>query len=152
MGSQGVLISLATICFALGVINLLSPGRSYRRWSVVVLSVTSLVLVLIKIPPKMINLYAGKIAKATEAPSAQVLFVREGRAATVTVIDQSGPKGAYRDMFLNGVEEASTRYYHVQLFKLLGIFPLLLHETHQPKDCGDVASSRRARRGPGQHT
>ncbi|MCG6982994.1 MAG: fused MFS/spermidine synthase [Deltaproteobacteria bacterium] len=134
MGSQGVLISLATICFAIGVINLLSPVRSYRRWSVVVLSVVSLALVLIKVPPKMINLYAGKIAKATEAPSAQILFVREGRAATVTVIDQGGPKGAYRDMFLNGVEEASTRYYHVQLFKLLGILPLLIHETHQPKE------------------
>jgi spermidine synthase len=42
--------------------------------------------------------------------------------------------GAYRDMYLNGVEEASTRYWHTQLFKLLGVFPVLAHESNQPKE------------------
>jgi spermidine synthase len=37
-------------------------------------------------------------------------------------------------MYLNGVEEASTRYWHAQLFKLLGIFPVLVHESDQPKE------------------
>jgi spermidine synthase len=53
----------------------------------------------------------------------------------VTVLDQSDPKrGTYRDMYLNGVEEASTRYWHTQLFKLLGILPVLVHEAEKPKE------------------
>jgi spermidine synthase len=83
----------------------------------------------------MMNLYAAKIAESTGARSAQVRLVHEGRAATVTVIDQSDPrKGTYRDMYLNGVEEASTRYWHAQLFKLLGVFPVLAHASDQSKE------------------
>jgi spermidine synthase len=37
-------------------------------------------------------------------------------------------------MYLNGVEEASTRYWHTQLFKLLGILPVLVHEPDKPKE------------------
>ncbi len=135
IGIQGALIGLASICAAVGVINLLSPGRSFSRWSVAVLSVALLAVVLTAALPKMMDLYAGKIAESTRARSTEVRLVREGRAATVTVIDQSDPKkGTYRDMYLNGVEEASTRYWHTQLFKLLGIFPVLAHESDNPKD------------------
>ena len=119
----------------MGVINLLSPGRSLRRWSIAVLSVVSLAVILTVGLPKIMDLYAGKIAESTRARSAEVLLVHEGRAATVTVIDQKDPqKGTYRDMYLNGVEEASTRYWHTQLFKLLGIFPVLAHASDQPKE------------------
>ena len=70
----------------------------------------------------------------------QVKLVREGKAATVTVIDQADPrKGTYRDMYLNGVEEASTRYWHVQLFKLLGVLPPLIHEGDGPKEAMVIA-------------
>ncbi len=135
IGIQGVLICLALICAAVGVINLLSPGRSLRRWSIAVLSVVSLAVILTVGLPKIMDLYAGKIAESTRARSAEVLLVHEGRAATVTVIDQKDPqKGTYRDMYLNGVEEASTRYWHTQLFKLLGIFPVLAHASDQPKE------------------
>ena len=41
-------------------------------------------------------------------------------------------KGSHRDLFLNGVEEASTRFWHTQLFKLLGTLPVLMHESDQP--------------------
>jgi len=135
IGIQGSIICLGSICAAVGIINLLSPGRSFSRWSVAVLSVVSLALVLTAALPKMMYLYAEKIAESTQARSTKVRFVHEGRAATVTVLDQMDPKrGTYRDMYLNGVEEASTRYWHTQLFKLLGIFPVLMHESDQPKE------------------
>ena len=83
----------------------------------------------------MMDLYAGRIAESTRAESAEVRLIYEGRAATVTVIDQRDPKrGTYRDMYLNGVEEASTRFWHTQLFKLLGIYPVLAHESDEPKE------------------
>jgi spermidine synthase len=135
IGIQGALICLASICAAVGVINLLSPGRSFRRWSVAALSTASLAVALTVALPKMMDLYAGKIAESTRARSAEVRLIHEGRAATVTVLDQSDPKkGTYRDMYLNGVEEASTRYWHTQLFKLLGIFPVLAHESKESKE------------------
>ena len=135
IGTQGALIFLALICAAVGVVNLLSPGRSVQRWSIAVLSVSLLAVVLATALPKIIDLYAEKIAESTRARSAEVRLIREGRAATVTVLDQSDPqKGTYRDMYLNGVEEASTRYWHTQLFKLLGIFPVLKHESDRPKE------------------
>lgn len=135
IGIQGAFICLASICAAVGAINLLSPARSFLRWSVAVVSVALLAAVLTVALPKMMDLYAGKIAESTRARSAQVRLVYEGRAATVTVLDQSDPKrGTFRDMYLNGVEEASTRYWHTQLFKLLGNFPILLHESDKPKE------------------
>ena len=42
-------------------------------------------------------------------------------------------------MYLNGVEEASTRYWHAQLFKLLGILPVMVHESDGPKDALVIA-------------
>jgi spermidine synthase len=134
VGMQGALTGLVLICAAVGFISLLSPGRNFNRWSVVVLNTIALGLVFTLTLPKMANLYAQKIAESTRARSAKVRLIHEGRAAMVTVLDQSDPKkGTYRDMYLNGVEEASTRYWHAQLFKLLGIFPVLVHEAEKPK-------------------
>ena len=135
IGIQGTIIFLSSICAAVGVINLLSPGRSFPLWSIAVVGVVSLVIVLTAVLPKMMFMYAQKLAESTQASSTKVLFVREGRAATITVLDQMDlRRGTYRDMYLNGVEEASTRYWHTQLFKLLGIFPVLVHESVQPKE------------------
>ena len=134
IGVQGVLIGLASACAAVGVFNLLPPDRGFRRWSATVLGVAALAGVLAAALPKMMDLYAGKIGEFTEARSTEVRLIQEGRVATVTVLDQVDPKrGTYRDMYLNGVEEASTRYWHTQLFKLLGSFPVLIHEGEEPK-------------------
>ena len=135
IGIQGAFICLTLICVAVGIFSLLPPAGSVRRWSVAVLSMAVLAVVLAVGLPGMMDLYAAKIAESTGARSAQVRLVHEGRAATVTVIDQSDPrKGTYRDMYLNGVEEASTRYWHAQLFKLLGVFPVLAHASDQSKE------------------
>ncbi|HMB70614.1 MAG TPA: fused MFS/spermidine synthase, partial [bacterium] len=50
--------------------------------------------------PGMMDLYAAKIAEGTGARSTELHFLREGRAATVTVLDQEDPaRGTYRDMY-----------------------------------------------------
>jgi spermidine synthase len=135
IGTQGVIIILTLICAAAGIFNLLSPRGNLLRRTVAVIAVVSLAVVLVFAPPRLMDLYAGKIAESKLAKSVDVMFTREGRAATVSVLDQEDPqRGTYRDMYLNGVEEASTRFWHVQLFKLLGIFPVLMHESDGPKD------------------
>ncbi|MBU8870210.1 MAG: fused MFS/spermidine synthase [Gemmatimonadales bacterium] len=140
VGTQATLIILAGICIATGAVSLLSPGRNSGRWAIAVVGVAGVVAVLVFTLPPMMQLYAGKIAQSTGAESAEVLLIHEGRAATVTVIDQADPSlGTYRDMYLNGVEEASTRYWHTQLFKLLGILPVLLHESDDDKEAVVIA-------------
>jgi len=134
IGIQGVIISLASICIAVGVVNLFSSGKYFQRWPIAILGLALPAIVFTIALPKMMDLYAGKIAESTRARSAKVQLILEGRAATVTVLDQNDPqKGTYRDMYLNGVEEASTRYWHTQLFKLLGIFPVLAHPSDESK-------------------
>jgi tetratricopeptide (TPR) repeat protein len=58
-------------------------------------------------------------------PQADVKSYREGAVANVVVYDFW--RDGYQDLYLNGVEEASSRIWHVQLFKLLGILPPLVH-------------------------
>jgi spermidine synthase len=140
IGIKGTLICLAGMCAMAGSANLFGSMRRPSRWPVVVLGGGGLVVVLALILPDMMNMYALKIASSTRAERAEVRLVVEGRAATVTVIDQADPRrGTYRDMYLNGVEEASTRYWHTQLFKILGILPVLVHESDQPKDALVIA-------------
>ena len=129
IGVHGAFVVLVSVCYAVAAFAWIAPGRSPVRWSIAVLAVAILAVLSAAAPPPMMELYARRIAESTGAESAEVRLVREGRAATVTVIDQDDPRlGTYRDMYLNGVEEASTRYWHTQLFKLLGILPPLLHE------------------------
>lgn len=59
-------------------------------------------------------------------PSAGILHYKEGRIANVVVYDFK--RSGYKDLHLNAVEEASSRLWHVQLFKMLGLLPPLLHE------------------------
>jgi spermidine synthase len=136
IGVQNTLLLLTAICVAIGLLVLIPRRRLVITLSGAAVVVAALALVL----PGMMDLYAGKIAEDTGAEKTEMLLVREGRAATVTVLDQMDPhKGTYRDMYLNGIEEASTRYWHVQLFKLLGVLPGLLHEVEGDKQAAVVA-------------
>ncbi|MHC5058562.1 MAG: fused MFS/spermidine synthase [Planctomycetota bacterium] len=58
-------------------------------------------------------------------PQADVVLYREGTAANVVVYDFH--RAGYRDLFLNASEEASTRLWHVQLFRMLGALPAIVH-------------------------
>jgi spermidine synthase len=140
IGVHGVLLLLTSICLATGLVQLCSPGRSALRWVAVGGGIALVTVALWAGLPRMEDLYARKVAQSTGAESAQALLVREGRAATVTVIEQKDARlGSYRDMYLNGVEEASTRYWHTQLFKLLGVLPVLTHESDRPKEALVIA-------------
>jgi len=140
IGIKGTLICLTGICTAAGLANVLGRSRRPARWPAPILGAMVLAVALAFVLPDMMNMYAHKIAVSTQAEKTDVKLVLEGRAATVTVIDQADPKrGTFRDMYLNGVEEASTRYWHTQLFKLLGILPALVHESDGPKDALVIA-------------
>ena len=140
IGMQATLALLAGLCVAAGAIHLLSLTPRRAGWlpgaGVAVAATLLMALAL----PDMMTLYAQKIADTTGAVRTEVKLLVEGRAATVTVLDQDDEaRGYYRDMYLNGVEEASTRYWHVQLFKLLGVLPGLVHESDEPKDALVIA-------------
>jgi spermidine synthase len=140
IGIKGTLVCLAGICAVVAFPNLFGSEKRPARWPVAILGGGGLIVVLALVLPDMMNLYAAKIAQSTRAEKAEVKLVLEGRAATVTVIDQADPKrGTFRDMYLNGVEEASTRYWHTQLFKILGILPVMVHESDTPKDALVIA-------------
>lgn len=134
-GSTAVISILTATCVAVGVTSLAGNGKTASSWAAGAVGFACTVGLLVAALPGMMELYGAKVAESTAARSAEVKLVVEGRAATVTVIDQSDPKkGTYRDMYLNGVEEASTRFWHVQLFKLLGLYPVLVHESDGPKE------------------
>ena len=134
LGIQRALLGLTLICTAIGLLALLAPARPARRWLSAGLATLLLALALGAALPSMMGRYAAKVASATGAAATEVKLIREGRAATVTVVDQMDPRlGSYRDIYLNGVEEASTRYWHTQLFKLLGMLPTLVHESDSAK-------------------
>lgn len=140
IGIQGVIILLVAICATVGVVTLLIANMTAIRWALTAVGIACLTVVLVTGLPRMMDLYAKNIAKMTGTESTDVLLVHEGMTATVAVLGHKDPKwGTYRDMYLNGVEEASTRYWHVQLFKLLGILPTLMHESEEPKDALVVA-------------
>ncbi|NIM12522.1 MAG: tetratricopeptide repeat protein [Candidatus Aminicenantes bacterium] len=68
-------------------------------------------------------------------PGTDILLYKEGKIANVVVYDFY--KDGYKDLYLNGIEEASSRLWHVQLFKMLGVLPAVVH--HQPDNALMVA-------------
>lgn len=59
-------------------------------------------------------------------PNAEIVHYKEGKVANVLVYDFN--KLGYKDFHLNAVNEASSRLWHVQLFKLLGLLPTVVHD------------------------
>lgn len=140
LGIQAVLLGLLAICLAVGLAALLEEQAARRRWAAAGLGALVVSAALGLSLPSLMQRYAEKVARGTGAARAEVRLVLEGRAATVTVIDQEDARlGNYRDIYLNGVEEASTRYWHTQLFKLLGALPVLIHPGEGPKDALVIA-------------
>ncbi|HUU44960.1 MAG TPA: tetratricopeptide repeat protein, partial [Acidobacteriota bacterium] len=68
-------------------------------------------------------------------PNADILYYKEGKVANILVYDFK--KLGYKDFHLNAVNEASSRLWHVQLFKMLGLLPTLVHDN--PSDALMVA-------------
>ncbi len=138
IGMQATLALLTGLLLLIAAVNL--AGTAARRLLPAGAVAVAVALLAAFALPDMITMYARKIADSTQAERVDIKLVREGKAATVTVLDQFDPKlQDYRDMYLNGVEEASTRFWHVQLFKLLGVLPPLIHESDGPKDAMVIA-------------
>lgn len=140
IGIENTMLGLTALCVGIGAYAFALPWPPARRRIAAAGAAASVAAVLAVATPSMMGSYADKVARSTRAQSAEVRLLREGRAATVTVIDQQDPSlGTYRDMYLNGVEEASTRYWHAQLFKLLGVLPVAMHASDGPKDALVIA-------------
>lgn len=139
-GLQGGVGLLSGICLAIAIASFL-PFRDNRiRLAVLLLIPILSSQIILHFFPNVMDRYAGKIAEWTGAPVGEIKLMQEGRVANVTVLDQEDPKqGRFRDMYLNGIEEASTRFYHAQLFKLLGMLPVALHGSEVQKDALVIA-------------
>jgi spermidine synthase len=109
---------------------LISTRRNWVRW-LYGFSFSGLLVILIITAPTTIfrSLYQKK------QPTANLAFYKEGKIANVVVYDFY--KNGYKDLYLNGVEEASSRLWHVQLFKMLAALPVLVHP--QPDDALMIA-------------
>ncbi|HEY3307585.1 MAG TPA: hypothetical protein VGJ93_03940 [Desulfuromonadaceae bacterium] len=135
IGLQGGIGLLAGICWAIAIASFLSFLSNKFRWAILLLIPLVVSQMILHFFPNIMDHYAGKIAEWTGAPVGEIRLMQEGRVANVTVLDQEDPKqGRFRDMYLNGIEEASTRFYHAQLFKLLGMLPVALHEADGQKN------------------
>lgn len=97
-------------------------GRVQRRTRLLA-SVGGLVLAALMFLSAPSTLFYNLYLQAN--PHTRILSYREGRVANVVVYDFW--KEGYKDLYLNGVEEASSRLWHVQLFKMLGVLPPLMH-------------------------
>tara|TARA_B100000315_G_scaffold213773_1_gene211897 strand:+ start:2296 stop:5478 length:3183 start_codon:yes stop_codon:yes gene_type:complete len=138
IGTQETLTLFSIICLAIGLAVLWLSRKSVLRWSLAAISVFALSAFVITLPHKLGELYTSKLARVSGGDIEPDLKLHyEGRVATITIIDF--PWLGFRDMFLNGVEEASTRFSHVQLFKLLGLLPVLAHESDDPKEALMIA-------------
>jgi len=109
---------------------LISTSRNWVRWFYG-FSFPGVLVILIIIAPTTIfrSLYQKK------QPTADLAFYKEGKIANVVVYDFY--KNGYKDLYLNGIEEASSRLWHVQLFKMLGALPVVAHP--QPDDALMIA-------------
>jgi spermidine synthase len=113
-----------------GVLVLASLARPRVRWLYGVSFILLLVVSFIIAPSSIFrSLYQKK------QPTANLRFYKEGKIANVVVYDFY--KNGYKDFYLNGIEEASSRLWHVQLFKMLGSLPIVVHP--QPDDALMVA-------------
>jgi spermidine synthase len=96
----------------------LAPPRARPAWG---LAFAGLVAAALAGAPK--TLFRDLYERAQ--PTAEILHYQEGRVANVVVYDFV--KSGYKDLYLNAIEEASSRVWHVQLFKMLGLLPAVVH-------------------------
>jgi spermidine synthase len=126
-GTQMLLSIFSVIFLIIGLSLLWNQKVSLFKWSTAALCTLLISIFILMLPQNLNKLYTNKLNQYSGNDiDPQLKLHHEGRVATVSIIDF--PYLGFRDMFLNGVEEASTRFGHVQLFKLLGLLPVLAHD------------------------
>lgn len=118
---QGVII-VASLNIIAGFLPLLTSAKATRRIVYALSGAVMVILMFVTAPPHLFrDLFQA------EHPNADILVYKEGKVANVLVYDFK--KLGYKDFHLNAVNEASSRLWHVQLFKMLGILPTLVHDS-----------------------
>ena len=117
---MGVIL-VASLNIIAGFLPLLSTARARLRpvWGAALA-----VIIAAMVVPAPSNLFRGLFQDAH--PNADIVHYKEGKVANVLVYDFK--KLGYKDFHLNAVNEASSRIWHVQLFKMLGLLPTLVHD------------------------
>ncbi|MCU0287262.1 MAG: fused MFS/spermidine synthase [Acidobacteria bacterium] len=120
LGIHKSVVVVAGLNILAGVLALFTLARSRMRLAYAVgFAAVIVVFFLGTSTPIFKNLYQEN------QPHAKILSYKEGKIANVVVYDFY--KEGYKDLYLNGIEEASSRLWHVQLFKMLGILPPIIH-------------------------
>ncbi len=125
----GVII-VAVLNILAGFLPLFSTARKRLRPAWVAVFAMVIVVMVLSAPR---DLFRGLFQDAH--PNADIAYYKEGKVANVLVYDFK--KLGYKDFHLNAVNEASSRLWHVQLFKMLGLLPTLVHKN--PSDALMVA-------------
>jgi spermidine synthase len=120
IGLHRGLIAVVGLNILAGVLPLISEARPARRPIWVGAFVGVVALLFLAAPA---TLFRGLYQKYQ--PTADILHYKEGKIANVVVYDFV--KSGFKDLYLNAIEEASSRIWHVQLFKMLGILPVVVH-------------------------
>ncbi len=130
LGIHKSVVVVAGLNILSGVLALLTLARSRMRLAYIAAFVIVIVVFFLGTStPIFRGLYQRN------QPNTHILSYKEGKIANVVVYDFY--KEGYKDLYLNGIEEASSRLWHVQLFKMLGILPTLVHP--KPDDALMVA-------------
>lgn len=138
LGIQGVLGAFSLVCVGTGALVFAALRAPVKRVALATAAALLALGLLAYRPHLLEDLYVGKLALYSgKDPDPAIRLYHEGSVATAIVLDF--PWLGFRDMFLNGVEEASTRFGHVQLFKLLGLLPAALHPAEAPQEALMIA-------------
>lgn len=100
-------------------VALVSQQRQWRVWS----GAAGLALLLVLVPSDVLR----RIAEPAAA-NRELVFYQEGAEGVITVERQTD---GFRKMALNGGGQVPTDYSSLQIFRLLGHLPLLLHPDPQ---------------------
>ena len=123
LGIQRSIVAVAAALVAAGLVPLaLSRLPWPQRWLGGVVAITALALACTAAP---YALPRKALARKIGPEHLQFLMYEEGRTGTVAVVRNR--INGERQLFINGVNEVTTRLVHDQSFKLLGHLGLLLH-------------------------
>jgi spermidine synthase len=127
-GIQGALIAVCLLTAAVAGFVLYVGKHTLRPQQIGLLAIpiAATVLMAIAMPA---NLPKAMLLEAVGANHQRIVHYREGRTGTVSVTENK--INDEKQLFMNAVNEVSTRLVHKQSFKLLGHLGPLLH--HRPR-------------------